>query len=235
MTEYHSFEFSGCELRYRDVGEGRPILLGHSYLWDLHMWDPVIDILAKNYRCIAPDLVGHGESGALAGADLETHADAYYELMKNLGIETFSLCGLSIGAMWGAVLIEKYPESVSDFLIMNSSLTPEPPEKLALYEQLLAVVKQSRCMPLPVIEQILPGFFGPDVGDEVKSNFKNSLANLSSGKVDTIVSVGRSFINRGDLLGRIAHYQGKVGVIAGNFDYYRSLEEAQKVADDICF
>ncbi|MCH2209226.1 MAG: alpha/beta hydrolase [Lentisphaerales bacterium] len=230
MPKFHFFEFSGNKICYRDVGEGKPVLFGHSYLWDLEMWEPVVKVLSKNYRCIVPDLFGHGDSDALENADLETHADAYYELMKSLGFESYSLCGLSIGAMWGAVLAEKYPLAIDNFLIMNSSLTPEPPEKIALYEQLLSVVQQTQCMPLPVIEQILPGFFGPNVSDEIKAKFKASLENMSTEKVDTVVSVGKAFINRGDLLGSISDFKGKLGVIAGEFDYYRSKEEAQQIA-----
>lgn len=46
---------------YQDVGEGYPVLLGHSYLWTSSMWEPQIKSLGVNgFRCIAPDLWDHG-------------------------------------------------------------------------------------------------------------------------------------------------------------------------------
>ena len=53
------------QMSYVERGKGFPILLGHSFLWDKHMWNPTIEELSKNYRCIAPDLWGHGDSSLL--------------------------------------------------------------------------------------------------------------------------------------------------------------------------
>ncbi|HBL7235467.1 TPA: alpha/beta hydrolase, partial [Serratia marcescens] len=55
----------GNSLHYLDVGSGFPLLLGHSYLFDLNMWAPQFEALAKRYRLIVPDLWGHGDSPAL--------------------------------------------------------------------------------------------------------------------------------------------------------------------------
>lgn len=52
----------GKSLHYLDVGSGFPLLLGHSYLFDLNMWAPQFEALAKRYRLIVPDLWGHGDS-----------------------------------------------------------------------------------------------------------------------------------------------------------------------------
>lgn len=44
----------GKSLHYLDVGSGFPLLLGHSYLFDLNMWAPQFEALAKRYRLIVP-------------------------------------------------------------------------------------------------------------------------------------------------------------------------------------
>ena len=54
----------GKLLSYQDIGEGFPIIFGHSFLWTHRMWEPQIKSLSKHYRCIVPDLWGHGESQA---------------------------------------------------------------------------------------------------------------------------------------------------------------------------
>ena len=52
-------------LSYLDIGTGPVLLFGHSYLCDAKMWAPQIEHLSKQYRCVVPDLWGHGESDTL--------------------------------------------------------------------------------------------------------------------------------------------------------------------------
>ena len=60
-----SITINGHSLEFIDTGEGFPVLLGHSYLWTHSMWQHQIDSLAaQGFRCIVPDLWGHGLSGA---------------------------------------------------------------------------------------------------------------------------------------------------------------------------
>jgi pimeloyl-ACP methyl ester carboxylesterase len=55
----------GQALHYIDQGTGPAVLLAGSYLWDQNMWAPQIAALSQQYRVIALDLWGHGESGRL--------------------------------------------------------------------------------------------------------------------------------------------------------------------------
>ena len=41
--------------RYREAGEGKPVVFVHGYLVDGRLWDGVVDRLADRYRCFAPD------------------------------------------------------------------------------------------------------------------------------------------------------------------------------------
>ena len=102
----------GKSLHYLDVGSGFPLLLGHSYLFDLNMWAPQFEALAKRYRLIVPDLWGHGDSPALPPGrnSLSDIAADHLALMDRLDIEEFGIVGLSVGGMWGAELAALAPE-----------------------------------------------------------------------------------------------------------------------------
>lgn len=112
----------GKSLHYLDVGSGFPLLLGHSYLFDLNMWAPQFEALAKRYRLIVPDLWGHGDSPALpAGRNsLSDIAADHLALMDHLDIEEFGIVGLSVGGMWGAELAALAPERVKVLALMDS-------------------------------------------------------------------------------------------------------------------
>jgi len=54
----------GVSITYRVEGSGNPTLVFvHGYCCDKSYWDAQIDHFAQNYRVVAIDLAGHGESG----------------------------------------------------------------------------------------------------------------------------------------------------------------------------
>lgn len=54
-----------AEMAYVDVGHGRPILFLHGNPTSSYLWRNVIPHLRDLGRCLAPDLIGMGESGKL--------------------------------------------------------------------------------------------------------------------------------------------------------------------------
>jgi haloalkane dehalogenase len=54
---------AGTEIAYIDTGSGEPIVLLHGNPTSAYLWRNIIPHLAKLGRCLAPDLVGMGQSG----------------------------------------------------------------------------------------------------------------------------------------------------------------------------
>ncbi len=54
----------GCSMAYVETGEGDPIVLLHGNLTSSYLWRNVIPHIEGRGRCIAPDLIGMGDSGA---------------------------------------------------------------------------------------------------------------------------------------------------------------------------
>ena len=88
-----TIDINGKELHYLDAGYGKPILFGHSFLFNCTSWFPQIQLLSKHYRCIVPDLWGHGLSDAIKqdNYSIEQIADDYWTLTQALGIDNFSI------------------------------------------------------------------------------------------------------------------------------------------------
>jgi hypothetical protein len=51
------------EINYTDVGEGNPIIFLHGNPTSSYLWCNIIPHVARLGRCLAPDLVGMGQSG----------------------------------------------------------------------------------------------------------------------------------------------------------------------------
>jgi haloalkane dehalogenase len=60
-----SENINGVRMTYVDVGEGDAIVFLHGNPTSSFLWRNVIPHLSDRYRCIAPDLVGMGDSAKL--------------------------------------------------------------------------------------------------------------------------------------------------------------------------
>ena len=90
----------GTNLRYKELGEGRPIILIHGWPLSADSWDPVMMALAdEGYRAIAYDRRGFGRSDhAKTGYDYDTFSDDLADVMKATGaMENVALVGFSMG------------------------------------------------------------------------------------------------------------------------------------------
>lgn len=84
-------------------------------------WGMQISELASQYRVIAPDLPGHGESGADASIDsVESMAEAVSGLVEALGTTSAHVVGLSLG---GAVALQwaiDRPDQIRSLTAVNT-------------------------------------------------------------------------------------------------------------------
>src|SRR5262245_61231802 len=88
----------GDRVTYRDEGAGEVLLLVHGMGGSSNTWSGVIPLLAKKYRVIAPDLLGHGESDKPRG-DYSVGAFAVLlrDLLDTLDVPRVTVIGHSLG------------------------------------------------------------------------------------------------------------------------------------------
>ena len=93
-----SVTIHGDRVAYRDEGAGEVLLLIHGMGGSSQTWQNVIPILARKYRVIAPDLLGHGQSDKPRG-DYSVGAFAVLvrDLLDHLGITKVTVVGHSLG------------------------------------------------------------------------------------------------------------------------------------------
>ncbi len=82
-------DVGAARVAYRDEGQGRPVLLLHGCPFSSFIWRKVVPMLSPHFRCLAPDLLGLG--------DTETPADADWSLPAQARTVLAFLDALSIG------------------------------------------------------------------------------------------------------------------------------------------
>jgi pimeloyl-ACP methyl ester carboxylesterase len=109
-------------IRYRERGEGRPILFVHGVLVHGGLWSKVIDRLAPDFRCIAPDWPFGSHSVPMSrDADLTPDgvADLVAELVERLDLGPVTLVGNDSGGAIAQLVVTRYPERVERLVLTN--------------------------------------------------------------------------------------------------------------------
>ena len=91
MPEKSRAIVNGLEMAYVEVGEGDPIVFLHGNPTSSYLWRNVIPPLAGLGRCIAPDLIGMGDSQKLpasgpASYRFVEHREYLDALLDQLGV-----------------------------------------------------------------------------------------------------------------------------------------------------
>ena len=229
----HFMEIAGRRMAYLDEGQGPVLLFGHSYLWDSAMWAPQIEALKGSYRCIVPELWGHGDSDVLpeGACTLATLARDHLALLDALGIEECVLVGLSIGGMWGVELAHMAPDRIKGLVLMDSFVGLEPQITCERYLGMLAAIELLGSIPAPIIEQVAPIFFDNQPDADLLADFKARLAAWPSDKIAAMVAVGRSFVTREDRIDWLEEVTVPALVMTGCEDKARPVLEGYLMAE----
>lgn len=105
---------------YRRSGSGSAIVLLHGLGMQNSVWQPQVDILAKDFDVVTFDMLGHGQSSLPPERpSLSDYADQVLCVMDALHIQSAHLAGHSMGALIGLEFALAHPERVRSISPLN--------------------------------------------------------------------------------------------------------------------
>lgn len=124
--ERHRIAFLETEISYVDTGAGEPVVLLHGNPTSSYLWRNVIPHVEGLGRCLAPDLVGMGDSGAAPDGsyrfvDHARYLDAWFEA---LGLTNVTLVVHDWGSALGFYWAYRHPERVRRIAYMEALVQP---------------------------------------------------------------------------------------------------------------
>ena len=120
---------NGLTFHVSDTGTGSPTLVFlHYFGGSARIWQPVIDRLSSQFRCLAIDLRGWGDSEATpTGYAVADMAGDVQAILDTLRLPRFVLVGHSMGAKAAQVLAARAQPGLEHLLLIGPSpLSPEP-------------------------------------------------------------------------------------------------------------
>ena len=124
--ERHRIALLETEISYVDTGAGEPVVFLHGNPTSSYLWRNVIPHVEGLGRCLAPDLVGMGDSGAAPHGsyrfvDHARYLDAWFEA---LGLTNVTLVVHDWGSALGFYWAYRHPERVRGIAYMEAVVRP---------------------------------------------------------------------------------------------------------------
>jgi pimeloyl-ACP methyl ester carboxylesterase len=121
----HHVDVNGCRLHYLEWpgAPGAPtLLLLHGFLAHAHWWDFIAPWLAPQFRVIAPDFSGMGDSGSRPEYNDAIFQNEIAGLIDALGIAGCTVVGHSFGGRALLYACAQQPGSIARAIVVDSRL-----------------------------------------------------------------------------------------------------------------
>ena len=163
------------EMAYVDTGAGDPMVFLHGNPTSSYLWRNVIPHVEGLARCLAPDLLGMGESGKSPSGsyrfvDHARYLDAWFEALGLTANVTL------VGHDWGSALAfhwaHRHPDRVKGIAYMEAVVQPVtwedwPEAARAIFQALRSPAGEEMILEKNVfVERILPGSVLRGLSDE---------------------------------------------------------------------
>ncbi len=154
-------------IHYSDAGRGPAVLLLHAFPLHREMWLPQVEALAGQYRVIALDARGLGQSRpAPESLTMELYADDAAAVLDHLGINKVVVAGLSMGGYAALAFAKRHRTRLGGLVLADTRATADSDEgragRLAFIDQAAKfgmdwvatemLPKLQRQQPLPHVE-----------------------------------------------------------------------------------
>lgn len=186
-------DVNGCKLAYLEAGAGEAVVLIHGLCGSSAYWEQVIPRFPAHYRVIAPDLRGHGESSAPEAGPytMELMADDLAALLDQLGIETATLFGHSLGGYVTLAFAERHADRLDAFSLVHSTAFPDSEEAQAGRTKAAESIRENGMKPF--MKTLAPKLFAPahveTLAHEVEQAKRIGEKTDPTGAINTILGI----------------------------------------------
>ncbi len=122
MKQFVTTRYGKIALVEQGSASSPPVLFVHGIPTSSYLWRRVIPHFADDFLCIAPDLLGLGDTQVRADIDvfhMDAQADMLVDLMATLGHERFALVCHDQGGAAAQIIAARHPERVSAFVLTD--------------------------------------------------------------------------------------------------------------------
>jgi haloalkane dehalogenase len=198
MTAKSNALVLGQRMAYVEVGEGRPIVFLHGNPTSSFLWRAVIPHLAGLGRCLAPDLIGMGDSDKLEPSGPECYTFAEHRRFLDAWFEVVGVTGDVVLVVhdWGSALgfdwARRHPGAVAGIAYMEAIVCPLtwadwPDNARNIFQVFRSPAGEEVVLEKNLfVEGVLPGAVLKPLGDDVMAEYRRPFATPGEGRRPTL-------------------------------------------------
>lgn len=219
-------------IAYADQGTGPGVVLLHAFPLDSSMWHHQIGALADQFRVVAPDLPGFGESAVSAGLTIDATADVVAELLDHLGMnERVVIGGLSMGGYAALAFARLYPQRVRALILADTKAEPDDEAARANRDRLIRLADDQG--PTAVIDELLPKMLAPSTASHKADVLKFVRETVGRQRAEGVVAALRALRDRPDARPGLSHISFPTLVVVGDQDAITPPDKARDLVGGI--
>ena len=212
---------NGQSINYADSGgDGTAIIFSHGFLMDLSMFDSQVEALRDEYRCIAWDERGFGETPVDGPFTYWDSADDAVALLDHLGVESAVFAGMSQGGFLSLRAALSHPDRVLGIVMIDSESAAFTEEQIEGYGAMFSQWQVDG--PLGELGETVAGMI---IGDPEIS--KEWIAKWEARDRATLQEPAETLLFRDDVTDRIGEISCPVLIIHGEDDQAIPMEAAE--------
>jgi len=166
------------KLAYDDVGHGECVVLIHGHPFDRTLWEPQLAALRDDFRLLAPDLRGFGESPVTPGSvTMREYAADIEHLLDDRGISRAAIVGLSMGGLVTMELAASRPQRYWAIGLVATTAEPVTPQERVTRRQRADAVERDGMGVL--VDYMHTGLYGPGCPPAVRARIDAMMAAAS--------------------------------------------------------
>lgn len=197
-TETRFYDVLDHSMACREAGSGQPVVFLHGNPTSSYLWRNVMPGLADHARCLAPDLIGMGESQKLSGPTPSSYGFAEHrryldELLEQLDLgDAVTLVVHDWGSALGFDWARRHPERVRGLVYMEALVRPltwdEWPEAgRSLFQAFRSAAGEDLILQKNMfIERVLPGSIIRDLSAEEMATYRAPFATAGEDRRSTL-------------------------------------------------
>ncbi len=230
-------KLNGQQIYYRDSDDGRSshrpaVVFLHGFLMDQSMFDPQVEVLREDFRCLRFDARAFGQTGWDGRPfDLyDTVADTF-ALLDHLAIDRAILVGMSQGgyAVLRAALVA--PQRVRALVLMSTCATVDNAEAQQSYRETRDLWQQHDGPPAPVLEGMMTAIIGPQ--EAHPEHWQDWTPRWQETGGEQIFHAMNNLLDRDDIGTRLSEIQCPVLVTHGEADFGIPIELGEALDRDL--
>ncbi len=233
----NTVQLNDINLAYIDRGVGPVVLLVHGFPLDHSMWEAQIEALSKEYRVIAPDLRGYGESTlgeveVTVGVPLERYADDLASLLNALHItEPVVYVGFSMGGYIGWQFWRRHRDRIGALVMCDTRAVADNDEGRAMRLKMAAHVAEWGAA--KVADAMEPKLFAEATRTSRPELVAATRQIITGTNVRAIAAAQLGMAARVDSTPLLADIDVPTLVIVGEHDVLSTRDEMRGLADKI--